>query len=52
MTHLGFEVWDTLGSGGRVGGVIVVLRTSPSWWGGLCKIWWKLVRQFAREKGT
>jgi len=29
MTRLGFEVWGTPGSGGWVGGVMLVLRTFP-----------------------
>jgi len=29
VTHLGFRVWGTLGSRGRVGGVMLVLRTFP-----------------------
>jgi len=29
LTCLGFGVWGTLGSRGRVGGVMLVLRTFP-----------------------
>jgi len=29
VTHLGFGVWGTPGSRGRVGGVMLVLRTFP-----------------------
>jgi len=48
LTRLGFGVWGTLGSRGRVGGVMIVFRT----WGALCKIWWRLVLRFACERGT
>jgi len=29
VTHLCFGVWDTPGSGGQVGGVMLVFRTFP-----------------------
>jgi len=51
-THLGFGVWGTPGSRGQVGWVMLVLRTFPELVGGLCKIWWRLVRRFGHEKGT
>jgi len=42
----GFGVWGSPESGSWVGGVKL------SRWGGLCKIWWRLVRRFAHERGT
>jgi len=51
VTHLGLGVWGTLGSGGQVGGVMLVLRTFPELMGRSVE---NLVEigQFGCEKGT
>jgi len=50
LSHDSFGV--PLGLGVKLAGSCLCWEPSLSWWGGLCKIWWRLVQQFTRELGN